>query len=137
MGLDCRMIVALLTSVAAKRIGSPLGCTVSGVRPQHWPPRSHRQQPFLLVIQMTFIPCVATVAAIVRKRAPGGGQYSAWCLLLGISCIAGVVVYQVGRLLKCACQRYLSTAFESGRDQVGGRCPHARMGSLLYSGQSA
>lgn len=101
MGLDWRMIVALLTSVVAKENtiatlgvlyhGSGLGALATSVTPAG--------ALAFLVMQVTFVPCVATVAAIHQETH--SWQWTAFSvgLLLVVSLTAGVVVYQIGRLI--------------------------------------
>ena len=101
MGLDWRMIVALLTSVVAKEntiatLGvlyreNGLGALVATVTPA--------AALAFLVMQVTFIPCVATMAAIHQETRSWRWMAFSVGLLLVISLTAGVVVYQVGRLL--------------------------------------
>jgi ferrous iron transport protein B len=52
-----------------------------------------------LVIQVTFVPCVATVAAIHQETRSWKWTALSVGLLLVISLTVGTVVYQVGRLL--------------------------------------
>jgi len=101
MGLDWRMIVALLTSVVAKENtiatlgvlyqGSGLLALAATLTPG--------AALAFLVIQVTFVPCVATVAAIHQETHSWRWTAFSVALLLVISLAAGVVVYQVGRLL--------------------------------------
>jgi ferrous iron transport protein B len=101
MGLDWRMIVALLTSVVAKENtiatlgvlyhGNGLGSLVATVTPA--------AALAFLVMQVTFVPCAATVGAIHQETSSWRWTAFSVGLLLVISVAAGVVVYQVGRLL--------------------------------------
>ncbi len=106
MGLDWRMIVALLTSVVAKEntiatLGvlyqagqqgrSLVGTLASAVKPA--------AALAFLVVQMSFVPCVATVAAIRQETRSWKWTAVSVGLLLVISLVAGTVVYQVARLL--------------------------------------
>jgi len=101
MGLDWRMIVALLTSVVAKENtiatlgvlyqGSGLRTLLATVTPA--------TALAFLVIQVTFVPCVATVAAIHQETRSWRWTAFSVALLLLISVAAGAVVYQVARLL--------------------------------------
>jgi len=101
MGLDWRMIVALLTSLVAKENtiatlavlyhGSSLDTLAASITPA--------AALAFLVIQMTFVPCVATVAAIRHETRSWRWTAFSVTLLLVISFAAGVVVYQVGRML--------------------------------------
>ncbi len=101
MGLDWRIIVALLTSVLAKENtiatlavlyhGSSLHALVASVTPA--------AALAFLVMQVTFVPCVATMAAIRQETKSWGWTASSVALMLVISLVAGVAVYQVVRLL--------------------------------------
>jgi ferrous iron transport protein B len=117
MGLDWRMIVALLTSFVAKEnaiatmgvlfgsagggapgmggIGLPgtgreggLGAALAGVL-------SPAAALAFLVVQMLFVPCVATVAAIRQETKSWGWTGLSVGLLLALSLAAGIGVYQV------------------------------------------
>jgi ferrous iron transport protein B len=101
MGLDWRMIVALVTSVVAKENtiatlgvlyqGSGLRALAAAITPA--------AALAFLVIQVTFIPCVATMAAIRQETHSWKWTAFSVGLLLVISLTTGVVVYQVGRRL--------------------------------------
>ena len=52
-----------------------------------------------LVVQMSFVPCVATIAAIKQETRSWKWTAVSVGLLLVISLVAGTVVYQVARLL--------------------------------------
>jgi ferrous iron transport protein B len=101
MGLDWRMIVALLTSVVAKENTiATLGVLYqgSGLRAMAATITPAAALAFL-VIQVTFVPCVATVAAIHQETRSWKWTAFSVGLLLVISVTTGVVVYQVGRSL--------------------------------------
>jgi len=101
MGLDWRMIVALLTSVAAKENTIATLAILyqeSGLNTLAATTTPATALAFL-VIQVTFIPCIPTVAAIRQETRSWRWTIFSVVLLLGISCVAGIVVYQVGRLL--------------------------------------
>jgi ferrous iron transport protein B len=101
MGLDWRMIVALLTSVVAKENtiatlgvlyqGNGLRTLAAEITPA--------AALAFLVIQVTFVPCMATVAAIRQETRSWKWTAFSVGLLLVISVTTGVVVYQVGRSL--------------------------------------
>ena len=107
MGLnDWRLIVALLTSFVAKEntiaslgvlyrmsdqsvgLAARVGATLTPAAGLSF-----------LIVQMLFIPCVATVAVI--KQETDSWKWTAFSviLLLAISLIAGVLVYQLAALL--------------------------------------
>ena len=104
MGLDWRMLVALLTSVVAKEnsiatmgilygsAGGSLEAALVGVL------TAPAALAFLLV-QMLFIPCVGTVAAIRQETHSWGWTAFSVGLLTVISLSGGIVVYQVASLL--------------------------------------
>jgi ferrous iron transport protein B len=101
MGLDWRMIVALLTSVIAKENtiatlgvlyqGSGLTALAATLTPA--------AALAFLVVQVTFVPCVATVAAIHQETRSWQWTVFIVALLLLVSIGAGLTVYQVGQLL--------------------------------------
>ncbi len=106
MGLDWRMLVALLASFVAKENSvatlavlfgageeaAGLTTTLAGVM-------TPAAAMAFLVVQMLFIPCVATVATI--RQETGTWRWTAFSagLLLLLSLTAGIVVYQVGSWL--------------------------------------
>ncbi len=97
MGLPWPVLVALLTSFVAKEnmiatlavLYGDLGATLPALL--SWP-----SALALLVVQMLFVPCVATVAAM--KQESGSWRWTAIGvgLLLVLSLAAGILVYQVG-----------------------------------------
>jgi ferrous iron transport protein B len=97
MGLPWPVLVALLTSFVAKEnmvatlgvLYGDLGATLPALL--SWP-----SALALLVVQMLFVPCVATVAAM--KQESGSWRWTAVGvgLLLVLSLVAGILVYQVG-----------------------------------------
>jgi len=105
MGLgDWRVIVALLSSFIAKEntiavlgvlFGAGNGLGLAGQVARVLPAAAGLA---FLVVQMTFIPCAATMAAI--RQETGGWKWPAINvgLLLVISFSTAVLVYQVGRL---------------------------------------
>jgi ferrous iron transport protein B len=105
MGWDWRMIVALLTSVVAKentiatlgvlyqagQQGSGLTEALAGtIKPA--------TALAFLVVQMTFVPCVATIAAVRQETRSWKWTAFSVGLMLALSLIAGIAVYQVARL---------------------------------------
>jgi ferrous iron transport protein B len=102
MGLDWRMLVALLTSFVAKEnsiatmgilfgggeSGAGLGAALSGVL-------TPAAALAFLVVQMLFIPCVATVAAIRQETKSWGWTGFSVGLLLVLSLTGGILTYQV------------------------------------------
>ncbi|MFW6380230.1 MAG: ferrous iron transport protein B [Halorhodospira sp.] len=106
MGLDWRLIAALLSSFVAKEVAiSTLGILyglgeeaqgLAQALPAMVAPASGLA---FLVVAMLFIPCMATVAAI--RQETGGWRWPAISvtLLLTVSGIAGILVYQLASLL--------------------------------------
>ncbi len=105
MGLDWRMMVVLLTSFVAKEnaiatmgilFGEEGGSLAAGLAGVMTPAAALA----FLVVQMLFIPCIATVAAI--KQETRSWRWTAFSvgLLLTLSLTAGIATYfVVGRLL--------------------------------------
>ncbi|KAF0108136.1 MAG: ferrous iron transport protein B [Anaerolineaceae bacterium] len=105
LGLDWRMFVALLTSVVAKEntlatlsILYPNATAEGGLTAA----LAHAITPAaalaFLVIQMTFIPCVATVAAIKQETRSWKWTLFSVALMLAASLTIGMLVYRVGLL---------------------------------------
>ena len=106
MGLQWEMVVALLSSLVAKEnsiatlgilFGSGEGAAgldaaLAGVL-------TPAAALAFLVVQMLFIPCVATVAAIKQETRSWGWTAFSVGLLLGISLLGGIAVYQLARVL--------------------------------------
>jgi ferrous iron transport protein B len=98
-GLDWRMIVALLTSVVAKENtiatlailfrGEGLSALAAAITPA--------AALAFLVVQMTFIPCVATVATIYQETRSWRWTAFDVALLLVVSSVAGFLVYHLGQ----------------------------------------
>lgn len=102
LGLDWRMIVALLTSIIAKENTiATLGVLYPGGRLADELAASLSPAAGLafLVIQMSFVPCVATLAAIRQETRSWKWTAFSVGLLLVISLIAGTLVYQLARLV--------------------------------------
>ena len=101
MGLDWRMMVALLTSVVAKENtvatlgvlynGNGLGALASSI--------TSAAAFAFLVVQLTFVPCVATVVSIRQETRSWWWTATSVGLLLILSLTAGVIAFQVGHLL--------------------------------------
>jgi ferrous iron transport protein B len=111
MGLgDWRLIVALLSSFVAKEnsvatlgvlfggsaaagaAGASLAVRVAGVL-------TPAAAAAFLVVQMTFVPCVATVAAIKHESRSWRWTGANLALMLAVALVLGILVYQVGSLL--------------------------------------
>lgn len=107
MGLgDWRLIVALITSFVAKEntiatLGVLFGSTSSGtgLAVQVATILTLPAALAFLVVQMTFIPCAATVAVIKQETGTWKYAFHNLGLLLVISLTSGIVIYQIARLL--------------------------------------
>jgi ferrous iron transport protein B len=110
MGLgDWRLIVALMTSFVAKEntiatlavlFGSP--GTAMGLAANVAVILTIPAALAFLVVQMTFIPCVATVAVIKQETGAWKYAFHNLGLLLVISLISGILVYQIAQLIQAA-----------------------------------
>ena len=106
MGLgDWRLIVALLSSFVAKEnsvatlgilFGSEAGAGLAAKVAAVLTPAAAAA---FLVVQMTFVPCVATVAAIRQESRSWRWTGTSVALMLVVAFVLGVIVYQVGSLL--------------------------------------
>jgi ferrous iron transport protein B len=106
MGLDWKMLVALLTSFVAKENaiatmgilfgqgenGADLDAALTGVL-------TPASALAFLVVQMLFVPCVATVAAIRQETRSWGWTAFSVGILLALSLVGGVVTYQLASAL--------------------------------------
>jgi len=101
MGLDWQMLVALLTSFVAKEnaiatlgilLGSAEGTGLTAALAAVLTPASALA---FLVVQMLFIPCAATVAAIRQETQSWGWTILSVTTLLVISLAGGIVTYQL------------------------------------------
>jgi ferrous iron transport protein B len=105
LGLDWRMLVALLTSMVAKEntlatlsVLFPTGSTTGDLSTALAGAITPAAALAFLVIQMTFIPCVATIAAIKQETRSWKWTLSSVVLMLIVSLVMGLVVYQLGQL---------------------------------------
>ena len=105
MGWDWRMIVALLTSVVAKEntiatlgVLYQAGQQGRGLTEALAGTLKPATALAFLVVQMTFVPCVATIAAVRQETRSWKWTAFSVGLLLALSLIAGVAVYQAARL---------------------------------------
>jgi ferrous iron transport protein B len=106
MGLDWRAMVALLTSFVAKEnsiatLGILFGAGEEGARLTTLLSGALTPAAGLafLTVQMLFIPCAGTIAAI--KQETGGWRWTAFSVgfLLVVSFVVGLGVYQLARLV--------------------------------------
>jgi ferrous iron transport protein B len=106
MGLGWKLLVALFTSFVAKEnsvaaLGVLYGTGEEGVGLTQ--ALSAEVTPaaglVFLTVQMLFVPCVATVAAVRQETGSWRWTFFSVALLLAISFVGGVLVYQVAALL--------------------------------------
>jgi ferrous iron transport protein B len=105
MGLDWKMIVALLSSLVAKEnsivtLGVLFGAAgnASGLSAALGASLTPASALAFLVVEMLFIPCVATVAAM--RQETGSWKWTAFgvVLLAVLSLAGGVITFQLARL---------------------------------------
>jgi len=100
MGLSWQMLVALLTGFVAKEnVIATLGVLYGDFESALPTLLSGPAALSFLVVQMLFIPCVATVAAIKQETRSWGWTALSVGLSLALSLVAGVLVYQIGTAL--------------------------------------
>jgi ferrous iron transport protein B len=106
MGLDWQMMVAMITSFVAKEnviatLGVLYEASEQGVAfaTALRAALSPAAALAFLAAQMLFVPCVATVAAVRQETRSWGWTAASVGLLLGLSLLAGVLIYQGARLL--------------------------------------
>ncbi len=105
MGLDWRMMLALLSSFAAKEnslatLGVLYGAgdstaSLSAILQEVV---STRSALAFLVVQMLFVPCVATVAAMFQETRSWRWTLIGVALLLVVSLLGGIAAYQIASL---------------------------------------
>jgi len=100
MGLPWMLMIALLTSFVAKEntiatLGVLYGNFETTLPALITPPAALG----FLIVQMLFIPCVATVAAVKQETRSWAWTLLSLGLMFVISLGAGILVYQVGTLL--------------------------------------
>ncbi len=98
-GLDSRMVVALLTSFVAKENAVATLGVLYGTEGEALASALAKEVPAraglsFLVMEMLFIPCMATVAAIRQETGGWRWTFLAIGLYLVISLLAGIVIYQ-------------------------------------------
>ena len=104
LGLDWRLIVATLSSFVAKENsiaalgiifggeGAALGTTLVAVV-------TPAAALSFLVVNMLFVPCVATVAAIRAETRSWPWTLASMCLMLGTALLFGLLVYRAALML--------------------------------------
>ena len=104
LGLDWKMITALLTGLVAKEtVVATLGVLYSvgeeglaGMLPSVM---SHASAAAFLVVMMLFVPCVATIAVLKQEMNSSKWFYSAIVMTLIVSYLGGMMAYQLVNLL--------------------------------------
>ncbi len=112
MGLgDWRLIVALLSSFVAKEnsvatlgvlfggAGAAAGTAGASLAARVATVLTPAAGAAFLVVQMTFIPCAATVAVLRKESGSWRWTSVSLGLMLVVAFLAGVVVYQLGSLV--------------------------------------
>lgn len=100
MGLDWKMMTALLTSIVAKENSMATLGVLYGVGREglvHTLPTvmSHASALAFLVVLMLFIPCAATLAVMKRELDSWKWFGASFALMLAISLIGGTVAYHI------------------------------------------
>ena len=106
MGLDWRMMVALLTSFVAKEqtiatLGVILGTgegTNGALKTELTGIMAHAAAVSFIALQMLFVPCVSSVAAIRQETRSWRWTGFAVGYMLTISFVVAIVIYQAARL---------------------------------------
>ncbi|MHB1357334.1 MAG: ferrous iron transport protein B [Anaerolineae bacterium] len=104
MGLDWRMMVALLSSIVAKEqtiatlaiLTAGSGLTLAAELPLILSPTAGLA---FLVVQMLFVPCIGTLTAIRQETGNWRATLFSVGYLAVVSFVVGTVVYQAARLL--------------------------------------
>ncbi|MRR15363.1 MAG: ferrous iron transport protein B [Deltaproteobacteria bacterium] len=104
LGLDWKMITALLTGLVAKEnVVATLGVLYSvgrdGLTVILPTVMSHASAAAFLVVMMLFIPCAATVAVLRKEMNSNKWFYATILLTLVVSYLGGAVAYQLVRYL--------------------------------------
>jgi ferrous iron transport protein B len=104
LGLDWKMITALLTGLVAKEtVIATLGVLYSvgadGLSTVLPTVMSQASAAAFLVVMMLFIPCVATVAVLRQEMNSSRWFYSTILMTLAVSYLGGAAAYQIVRLL--------------------------------------
>jgi ferrous iron transport protein B len=105
LGLDWRMMVALLTSIVAKEntlatlsVLYQIGDAGAGLTETLSRAVTPAAGLAFLAMQLTFIPCLATLAAIKQETRSWKWMFFSVGLMLLVSLAAGVLIYQIGSL---------------------------------------
>jgi ferrous iron transport protein B len=105
MGLDWRALVALMTSVVAKEntlaslsVLYQVNHSAAGLSESLSQVITPAAGLAFLSVQMTFIPCIATLAAIKQETHSWKWTLFSVGLMLAVSLAVGMLVYRIGRL---------------------------------------
>jgi ferrous iron transport protein B len=105
LGLDWRILVALLSSIVAKEntlatlsVLYPTAPGAGGLTTTLAGVIAPAAALAFLVIQMTFIPCIATIATIRKETRSWKWALFSVVLLFAISLTAGLLIYRIGLL---------------------------------------
>jgi ferrous iron transport protein B len=104
LGLDWRMIIALISSLVAKEnsiavLGVLYGVGSEGLSPVLPQMVSSASALSFLVVLMLFIPCAATLAAMRKEMGSWKWFISSFASMLVLSYLMGVLTYQAVRLI--------------------------------------
>lgn len=104
LGLDWKMITALLTGLVAKEtVVATLGVLYSvgeeGLASMLPSVMSHASAAAFLVVMMLFVPCVATIAVLKQEMNSSKWFYSTIVMTLIVSYLGGMMAYQLFKLL--------------------------------------
>ena len=100
MGLDWRLIVATASAFVAKEnsiaaLGVIYGADEQGLGSLLQAAVTPASALSFLVVNMLFVPCVATVAAIRQETASWRWTLVSVGLMLGMALLMGLIVYQL------------------------------------------
>jgi ferrous iron transport protein B len=100
LGLDWKMLTALITSIVAKEnavatLGVLYGVGDQGLLKVLPIEMGHASALAFLTVLMLFVPCAATIAVMKREMANRLWFYSALALTLGVSYLVGFAAYRL------------------------------------------
>jgi len=104
MGLNCQMMVALISSFIAKEntiatLGTLLGGQNTGLATQLKAMLTPAAGLAFLVVQVLFIPCVASVAAIRSETKSWRWPLITVAYQLVLAFVMAIIVFQIARVL--------------------------------------
>jgi ferrous iron transport protein B len=100
LGMDWKMVTALLTSLAAKEnavatLGVLYGVGSKGLLETLPSVMSHASALSVLTVVMLFVPCAATIAVMRREMANRAWFFSLLALTLVVSYLGGMTAYRI------------------------------------------